>query len=62
MTAAVPSLPRLSLMLAGGGGITVADMAEIAARAEGAGFTGVYVAEAWRSGLVPVAAIAAGTR
>ena len=31
------------------------------ARAEESGFSGVYVAEAWRSGFVPVAAIAART-
>jgi alkanesulfonate monooxygenase SsuD/methylene tetrahydromethanopterin reductase-like flavin-dependent oxidoreductase (luciferase family) len=54
--------PRLGIMLAGGGGMTVADMAELGARAEDAGFSGVYVAEAWRSGFVPVAAIAARTR
>jgi 5,10-methylenetetrahydromethanopterin reductase len=54
--------PRLGLMLAGGGGMTVADMAELAARAEDSGFSGVYVAEAWRSGFVPVAAMAARTQ
>ncbi len=49
--AAVPGQEvRVGLMLAGGGGMTVPDMAELAARAEGAGFDGVYVAEAWRSG------------
>ncbi|WP_424533981.1 LLM class flavin-dependent oxidoreductase [Sphaerisporangium viridialbum] len=60
--AAVPGQEvRLGLMLAGGGGMTVPDMAELAARAEGAGFDGVYVAEAWRSGFVPLAAMAART-
>ena len=56
------AIPRIGLMLAGGGGMTVADMAELAARAEESGFSGVYVPEAWRSGLVPVAAMAARTR
>ncbi|MFD7407816.1 LLM class flavin-dependent oxidoreductase [Streptomyces sp. NPDC059866] len=52
---------RIGMMLTGGGGMTVPDMAELAARAEGAGFHGVYVAEAWRSGFVPLAAMAART-
>ena len=56
------STPRLGLMVAGGGGMTVADMAELAARAEDSGFSGVYVPEAWRSGFVPVAAMAARTQ
>lgn len=55
------ALPRLGVMLAGGGGMTLADMAELGARAEQAGFSGVYVPEAWRSGFVPIAAIAART-
>jgi alkanesulfonate monooxygenase SsuD/methylene tetrahydromethanopterin reductase-like flavin-dependent oxidoreductase (luciferase family) len=56
-----PGRVRIGLMLAGGGGMTVPDMAGIAARAESAGFHGVYVAEAWRSGFVPLAAMAART-
>ncbi len=52
---------RLGLMLAGGGGITVADMAGLAARAEEAGCAGVYLAEAWRSGFVALAAMAGRT-
>ncbi len=52
---------RLGLMLAGGGGITVADMADLAVRAEEAGYDGVYLAEAWRSGFVTLAAMAQRT-
>ncbi|MEV0185352.1 LLM class flavin-dependent oxidoreductase [Streptomyces sp. NPDC050625] len=53
---------RIGLMLAGGGGMTVGDMASLAARAEHVGFHGVYVAEAWRSGFAPLAAMAARTK
>lgn len=53
---------RLGLMLAGGGGITVSDMAGLAAHAEGAGYDGVHLAEAWRSGFVTLAAMAERTR
>lgn len=53
---------RLGLMLAGGGGLTVSDLAHLAADAEGAGYDGVYLAEAWRSGFVTLAAMAERTR
>jgi alkanesulfonate monooxygenase SsuD/methylene tetrahydromethanopterin reductase-like flavin-dependent oxidoreductase (luciferase family) len=56
------TLPRIGVMLSGGGGMTVDDMGELAARAEESGFSGVYVPEAWRSGFVPVAAMAARTQ
>lgn len=48
-------------MLAGGGGTTLRQLAGIAADAEHVGLSGVYLAEAWRSGYVPVAALAAAT-
>lgn len=52
---------ELGLMLAGGGGLRVPDMVALGRRAEIAGFDGVYVPESWRSGFVPVAALAAAT-
>ncbi|WP_433496595.1 LLM class flavin-dependent oxidoreductase [Sphaerimonospora sp. CA-214678] len=52
---------KLGLMLAGGGGLTVSDMAGIAARAESAGYGGVYLAEAWRSGFATLAIMAERT-
>lgn len=51
----------LSLMVAGGGGTTLAELGGLARAAEEAGLAGVYLAEAWRSGLVPTAALAAAT-
>jgi alkanesulfonate monooxygenase SsuD/methylene tetrahydromethanopterin reductase-like flavin-dependent oxidoreductase (luciferase family) len=51
----------LSLMFAGGGGMTVRDMVDLAVRAEEAGADGVYLPEAWRSGFVTPTAIAAAT-
>jgi 5,10-methylenetetrahydromethanopterin reductase len=48
-------------MLAGGGGLLLNDLAALATKAEHAGLSGVYLAEAWRSGFVPVAALAAAT-
>ena len=53
---------ELGIMLAGGGGLTVPDLVELGRRSEDAGFGGAYVPESWRSGFVPVAAIAAATR
>ena len=47
-------------MLAGGGGITVADMAGLAARAERRAAPR-YLAEAWRSGFVALAAMVGRT-
>ncbi len=44
-----------------GGDMSVRDVAEIAARAERAGFDSACVAEAWRSAWVPLTAIAAAT-
>jgi alkanesulfonate monooxygenase SsuD/methylene tetrahydromethanopterin reductase-like flavin-dependent oxidoreductase (luciferase family) len=52
---------RLALMLAGGGGTSLRQLAALAKDAEDAGLAGVYLAEAWRSGYVPVAALAAAT-
>jgi alkanesulfonate monooxygenase SsuD/methylene tetrahydromethanopterin reductase-like flavin-dependent oxidoreductase (luciferase family) len=52
---------ELGIMLAGGGGLSVPDLVQLGKRAEQAGFGGVYVPESWRSGFVPVAAIAAAT-
>lgn len=52
---------ELGIMLAGGGGLRVPDLVELGRRAETAGFGGVYVPESWRSGFVPIAAIAAST-
>lgn len=53
--------PRIGLMIAGGGGLRLADLAQLGVEAEAAGFAGVHLAEAWRSGLVPLTAIAART-
>lgn len=44
-----------------GGGTTIRQMAELARQAELAGLDSVYVTEAWRSGFVPLAAIAQAT-
>ncbi|CAM3462588.1 LLM class flavin-dependent oxidoreductase [Nocardioides dubius] len=52
---------RVSLMFAGGGGMKVQDMVELAVRAERAGAAGVYLPEAWRSAFVTITAIAAAT-
>ena len=52
---------RLGLLVAGGGGMLIPDMAELGRRAETAGFDAVLVPESWRSGVAPVAAIAAVT-
>ncbi|MGE3619435.1 MAG: LLM class flavin-dependent oxidoreductase [Acidimicrobiia bacterium] len=48
-------------MILTGGNMTVADMVELARRAEGAGAASVFSVEAWRSGFVPLAAIATAT-
>jgi 5,10-methylenetetrahydromethanopterin reductase len=48
-------------LLLAGGGTTMSEMVEIAQEAENAGVDSVYIAEAWRSAFVPLAAIAAGT-
>jgi 5,10-methylenetetrahydromethanopterin reductase len=50
---------RLGMMVAGGGGATLAQLADLARSAEDAGFSGIFLAEAWRSGLVPTAVMAA---
>ncbi|WP_235736659.1 LLM class flavin-dependent oxidoreductase [Nocardioides alcanivorans] len=52
---------RISLMFAGGGGMTVRDMVDLAVEAEAAGADGVFLPEAWRSGFVTITAIAAAT-
>ncbi len=52
---------RLSLMFAGGGGMTVHDMVRLAVEAEEAGADGVFLPEAWRSAFVSITAIAAAT-
>lgn len=52
---------RLSMMVPGGGGMTVRDVVALARRAEQAGVHGVYLPEAWRSGFVTLTAVAAGT-
>jgi alkanesulfonate monooxygenase SsuD/methylene tetrahydromethanopterin reductase-like flavin-dependent oxidoreductase (luciferase family) len=49
------------MMVAGGGGATLAQLADLARSAEDAGFSGIFLAEAWRSGLVPTAVMAAAT-
>jgi len=53
---------ELGILLAGGGGLSVPDLVQLSRRSEAAGFGGVYVPESWRSGFVPVAAIAAATQ
>lgn len=45
-----------------GGGMTVRDIVSISVEAEAAGFNSVYVTEAWRSGFVPLTAIAMATQ
>lgn len=52
--------PRVGLVLTGGS-MRVTDMVAVAQAAESAGASGVYTVEAWRSGFVPLAAIAAAT-
>jgi alkanesulfonate monooxygenase SsuD/methylene tetrahydromethanopterin reductase-like flavin-dependent oxidoreductase (luciferase family) len=52
---------ELGIMLAGGGGLSVPDLVDLARRGEASGVDAVYVPESWRSGFVPVAAIAAAT-
>lgn len=52
---------ELGIMLAGGGGLSVPDLVLLGQRAERSGFGGVYVPESWRSGFVPVTALAAAT-
>lgn len=54
------SAPRVGIVLTGGG-MRITDMVDIATAAERAGASGVYTVEAWRSGFVPLAAIAAAT-
>lgn len=49
------------MLLAGGGGIGVPDLVSLGRRGEGAGFDAMYVPESWRSGFVPVTALAAAT-
>ena len=44
-----------------GGGISVAQLAQIGREAEAAGFDSLYMTEAWRSGWVPLAALATAT-
>jgi alkanesulfonate monooxygenase SsuD/methylene tetrahydromethanopterin reductase-like flavin-dependent oxidoreductase (luciferase family) len=51
---------RTGLILSGGG-TTVRQMVDLACRAEAAGLDSVYVTEAWRSGFVPLTAIAMAT-
>ena len=45
-----------------GGGMTVGDLTTIAERAEAGGFSSLRMAEAWRSGWVPLTAMAAVTQ
>lgn len=52
---------KLGLLVAGGGGLQVADMVALAERAEESGYDGVFVPESLRSGVATVAAIAAAT-
>lgn len=52
---------RLGLLVAGGGGLGIRDMAGVGRRAETAGFDAVLVPESWRSGVATVAAIACAT-
>jgi len=44
-----------------GGGITIAELVKLACAAEHAGAASFYVTEAWRSGFVPLTAVAAAT-
>ncbi len=44
-----------------GGGMSIRDMVALSKEAEAAGFDSLYVTEAWRSGFVPLTAIAAAT-
>lgn len=44
-----------------GGGLSLRELSELAAEAEEAGFDAVYCVEAYRSGLVPLAAVAIST-
>ena len=48
-------------ILFSGGGTSMDEMVQIACEAESAGVHSVYIAEAWRSAFVPLAAIAAAT-
>jgi alkanesulfonate monooxygenase SsuD/methylene tetrahydromethanopterin reductase-like flavin-dependent oxidoreductase (luciferase family) len=45
-----------------GGGMKIRDMLTIGKEAEGAGFSSLYVTEAWRSGFVPLTALAMATQ
>src|SRR5262245_38746990 len=45
-----------------GGGMKIRDMVTIGKEAEGAGFDTLYVTEAWRSGFVPLTALAMATQ
>lgn len=45
-----------------GGGMTIRTMIAISQEAEAAGFDSLYVTEAWRSGFVPLTALAAATQ
>ncbi len=45
-----------------GGGMKIRDMVTIGTEAEGAGFNSLYVTEAWRSGFVPLTALAMATQ
>jgi len=45
-----------------GGGMKIRDMVTIGKEAEGAGFDSLYVTEAWRSGFVPLTALAMATQ
>lgn len=51
---------KLSLLYTGNG-MTIADLVGVAREAEQAGFHGLYLAEAWRSGFVALTAVAAAT-
>jgi 5,10-methylenetetrahydromethanopterin reductase len=56
----IPGALRHGLVFAGGG-IALRDLVALASAAETAGFDSVLTVEAWRSGTVPLAAIAAAT-
>lgn len=45
-----------------GGGMTIRDVVALSTEAEAAGFDSLYVTEAWRSGFVPLTAIAMATQ